>query len=78
MTNGDGHDRRAWRIFSSVGPSTWAAATSTVPAALNRSVTSIRDIADQSASAMEQTAASSIQLAELGRELQGMAGHFRL
>jgi methyl-accepting chemotaxis protein len=45
---------------------------------INRSVTSIRDIADQSASAMEQTAASSIQLAELGRELQGMAGHFRL
>jgi methyl-accepting chemotaxis protein len=45
---------------------------------INRSVTSIRDIADQSASAMEQTAASSIQLAELGRELQGMAGQFRL
>ena len=45
---------------------------------INRSVTSIRDIADQSATAMDETAASSIQLAELGRELQGMAGHFRL
>jgi methyl-accepting chemotaxis protein len=51
---------------------------SAVAEEINRSVTSIRDIADQSASAMEQTAASSIQLAELGRELQGMAGHFRL
>lgn len=45
---------------------------------ISRSVTSIRDIADQSATAMDETAASSIQLAELGRELQGMAGHFRL
>lgn len=45
---------------------------------INRSVTSIRDIADQSATAMDETAASSIQLAELGRELQGMAAHFRL
>lgn len=45
---------------------------------INRSVTSIRDIADQSATAMDETAASSIQLAELGRELQGLAGHFRL
>lgn len=45
---------------------------------INRSVTSIRDIADQSATAMDETAASSIQLAELGRELQGMAGQFHL
>ena len=45
---------------------------------INRSVTSIRDIADQSAAAMDESANSSIQLAELGRELQGMAGHFRL
>ncbi|MGP0174698.1 methyl-accepting chemotaxis protein [Pseudomonas sp. NCHU5208] len=45
---------------------------------INRSVTSIRDIADQSALAMDETAAASTQLAELGRELQGMAGHFRL
>ncbi|TBU97673.1 HAMP domain-containing methyl-accepting chemotaxis protein [Phytopseudomonas dryadis] len=45
---------------------------------ISRSVTSIRDIAEQSATAMEANAGSSIQLVELGRELQGMAGHFRL
>ncbi|HBZ93701.1 MAG TPA: methyl-accepting chemotaxis protein, partial [Pseudomonas sp.] len=45
---------------------------------INRSVTSIRDIADQSAMAMDETASSSIQLAELGRELHAMAGQFRL
>ncbi len=51
---------------------------SAVAEEINRSVTSIRDIADQSAAAMDESANSSIQLAELGRELQGMAGHFRL
>ena len=45
---------------------------------INRSVTSIRDISDQSATAMQASAASSAQLADLGRELQTMAGHFRL
>ena len=45
---------------------------------ISRSVTSIRDIADQSALAMDESASSSIQLADLGRELQDMAGHFRL
>ncbi|SHM82054.1 methyl-accepting chemotaxis protein [Phytopseudomonas punonensis] len=45
---------------------------------INRSVTSIRDISEQSAAAMEENAGSSQQLAALGRELQGMAGHFRL
>lgn len=45
---------------------------------INRSVTSIRDISDQSAAAMQTSAASSAELAELGRELQTMAGHFRL
>lgn len=45
---------------------------------INRSVTLIRDIADQSSTAMDETAASSIQLAELGQELQAMAGQFRL
>jgi methyl-accepting chemotaxis protein len=45
---------------------------------ISRSVTSIRDIADQSALAMDESASSSIQLAELGLELQDMAGHFRL
>ncbi|WP_414704070.1 methyl-accepting chemotaxis protein [Pseudomonas sp. UBA2684] len=50
---------------------------SAVAEEINRSVTSIRDIADQSAMAMDETAGSSIQLAQLGRELQSMAGHFR-
>jgi methyl-accepting chemotaxis protein len=45
---------------------------------ISRSVTSIRDIADQSSLAMDETADSSTRLAQLGRELQGMAGHFRL
>jgi len=45
---------------------------------ISRSVTSIRDIADQSSLAMDETADSSLRLAQLGRELQGMAGHFRL
>ncbi|NWL77697.1 methyl-accepting chemotaxis protein [Pseudomonas taiwanensis] len=51
---------------------------SAVAEEINRSVTSIRDIADQSAVAMDETATSSVQLARLGQELQGMAGHFRL
>nr|WP_236207138.1 methyl-accepting chemotaxis protein [Pseudomonas tohonis] len=51
---------------------------SAVAEEINRSVTSIRDIADQSALAMEETANSSTQLASLGRDLQAMAGHFRL
>ncbi|MER0044356.1 methyl-accepting chemotaxis protein [Pseudomonas sp. MGal98] len=45
---------------------------------INRSVTSIRDLGEQSAAAMEENAGSSQQLATLGRELQGMAAHFRL
>ncbi len=51
---------------------------SAVAEEINRSVTSIRDIADQSAMAMDETASSSVQLARLGQELQGMAGSFRL
>ncbi|MGE8361510.1 methyl-accepting chemotaxis protein [Pseudomonas sp.] len=51
---------------------------SAVAEEISRSVTSIRDIADQSALAMDESASSSIQLASLGRELQGLAGHFRL
>ncbi|MDH4873630.1 methyl-accepting chemotaxis protein [Pseudomonas sp. BN515] len=51
---------------------------SAVAEEINRSVTSIRDIADQSAEAMDETATSSVQLARLGQELQGMAGNFKL
>ncbi|HHM5924564.1 TPA: methyl-accepting chemotaxis protein [Pseudomonas aeruginosa] len=51
---------------------------SAVAEEINRSVTAIREVADQSAQAMQSTASSSEQLAELGRELRGMVRHFRL
>ncbi|EMB5580244.1 methyl-accepting chemotaxis protein [Pseudomonas aeruginosa] len=51
---------------------------SAVAEEINRSVTAIREVADQSAQAMQSTASSREQLAELGRELQGMVRHFRL
>jgi methyl-accepting chemotaxis protein len=51
---------------------------SSVAEEINRSVTSIRASADQSALAMRGNAASSIELAQLGVELKGMVGHFRL
>jgi len=51
---------------------------SSVAEEINRSVTSIRASADQSALAMQGNAASSIELASLGMELKGMVGHFRL
>ncbi|MEB0042281.1 MULTISPECIES: methyl-accepting chemotaxis protein [unclassified Pseudomonas] len=51
---------------------------SSVAEEINRSVTSIRASADQSAMAMQGNAASSIELAQLGAELKGMVGHFRL
>nr|WP_017906742.1 methyl-accepting chemotaxis protein [Pseudomonas fuscovaginae] len=50
---------------------------SSVAEEINRSVTSIRASADQSAVAMQGNAASSIELAQLGMELKGMVGHFR-
>nr|WP_268800517.1 methyl-accepting chemotaxis protein [Pseudomonas sp. BSw22131] len=51
---------------------------SSVAEEINRSVTSIRASADQSALAMRGNAASSIELASLGVALKGMVGHFRL
>ena len=51
---------------------------SSVAEEINRSVTNIRSSADQSSMAMEGTAASSIELASLSHELQGMVAHFRL
>ncbi|UVL39035.1 methyl-accepting chemotaxis protein [Pseudomonas sp. B21-040] len=51
---------------------------SSVAEEINRSVTSIRASADQSSLAMQGNAASSIELAQLGLELKGMVGHFRL
>ncbi|MCF4996691.1 HAMP domain-containing protein [Pseudomonas syringae] len=51
---------------------------SSVAEEINRSVTSIRASADQSSVAMRGNAASSIELAQLGGELRGMVGHFRI
>ena len=51
---------------------------SSVAEEINRSVTSIRASADQSALSMQDNTASSTQLAQLGAELKGMVGHFRL
>ena len=51
---------------------------SSVAEEINRSVTNIRASADQSSLAMQGNATSSIELAQLGVELKGMVGHFRL
>lgn len=51
---------------------------SSVAEEINRSVSNIRCSADQSALAMQGNASSSIELAQLGTELKGMVGHFRL
>lgn len=51
---------------------------SSVAEEINRSVTQIRSSADQSALAMHGNASSSVELAQLSRDLKGMVGHFRL
>ena len=51
---------------------------SSVAEEISRSVTQIRSSADQSAMAMQGNASSSIELAQLGAELKGMVGHFRI
>lgn len=50
---------------------------SAVAEAINESVTRVRDIGEQSATAVEQTAASSAELARLGIELQELVRQFR-
>ena len=51
---------------------------SSVAEEISRSVTQIRGSADQAALAMQDNARSSVELAQLGDELKGMVGHFRL
>ncbi|RJT88428.1 methyl-accepting chemotaxis protein, partial [Arthrobacter frigidicola] len=51
---------------------------SSVAEEISRSVTQIRGSADQAALAMQDNARSSVQLAQLGTDLKGMVGHFRL
>jgi methyl-accepting chemotaxis protein len=50
---------------------------SAVADGISESVTRVRDIGEQSASASEQTASSSAKLARLGVELQGLVAEFR-
>ena len=38
----------------------------------------VRDISEQTAEASEETAASSVELARLGNQLQTMVSHFRV
>jgi len=51
---------------------------SSVAEEISRSVTQIRGSADQAALAMQGNARSSIELVQLGSDLKGMVGHFRL
>lgn len=51
---------------------------SAVAEEINRSVLNVRDVADQSAAASEETAASTVELARLGGELQAQVGRFRV
>ena len=51
---------------------------SSVAEEISRSVTQIRGSADQAALAMQDSARSSVELAQLGTDLKGMVGHFRL
>ncbi|MFJ3446767.1 methyl-accepting chemotaxis protein [Pseudomonas sichuanensis] len=51
---------------------------SVVAEQINRSVMNVRDVSDQTSTASEQTAASSVELGQLGRELRGMVGRFSL
>ncbi|MFK3720598.1 methyl-accepting chemotaxis protein [Pseudomonas sp. URMO17WK12:I11] len=51
---------------------------SSVAEEISRSVTHIRGSADQAALAMQDSARSSVELAQLGTDLKGMVGHFRL
>lgn len=51
---------------------------SSVAEEINRSVLNVRDVADQSAAAAEETAASTVELARLGNELNLLIGRFKV
>lgn len=50
---------------------------SAVAEEINRSVLNVRDISEQTAGVSDETAASSVELARLGNELQVMVSRFR-
>ena len=45
---------------------------------INRNVISIADVSEHTATASEQTASSSMELARLGEELRGMVSQFKV
>ncbi|EGH18243.1 methyl-accepting chemotaxis protein, partial [Pseudomonas savastanoi pv. glycinea str. race 4] len=45
---------------------------------ISRSIVNVRDVSEQTAEASEETAASSVELARLGGQLQTMVSHFRV
>ncbi|MNG31273.1 Methyl-accepting chemotaxis protein McpS [compost metagenome] len=51
---------------------------SAVAEEINRSVINVREVSDQTSTASEETAASSVELARLGRQLQTLVGRFNL
>ena len=51
---------------------------STVAEQINASVINVRDISEQTASASNETAASSVELARLGSHLKALVGKFRV
>jgi methyl-accepting chemotaxis protein len=51
---------------------------SAVAEEINRSVLNVRDVSDQTSAASEETAASSVELARLGTQLQMLVGRFRV
>lgn len=51
---------------------------SAVAEEINRSIITVRDVSDQTAAASEEIAASSVELARLGTQLQTMVSHFRI
>src|SRR5690606_667086 len=51
---------------------------SAVAEEVSRRIVSVRDVTEQSATASGQTAVSSVELARLGNQLQGLVSRFRL
>ncbi|VVN44532.1 Methyl-accepting chemotaxis protein McpQ [Pseudomonas fluorescens] len=51
---------------------------SAVAEEISRSIINVRDVSEQTAAASDETAASSVELARLGNQLQMMVSHFRL
>ncbi|TFZ33073.1 methyl-accepting chemotaxis protein, partial [Pseudomonas syringae] len=51
---------------------------SAVPEEIHRRELRVRDMADRSASATEQRAASTVELARLGSDLQSMVARFKI